>query len=170
MKRRGLLQSACRRVCVAFVVLVGATSAPGLNAASGPPALAPIQVAALRRALEMAARAWSGNLVYVSVAGAGSTDDPSPEILQGLSDLPHTFRPESACPRDKVFPDLCRPEKGAVLIVVGPIKVEGDTADTSAGYVFSPTSGMNCDQRLRAIGGTWRILDSSEYVGVCRVA
>ena len=171
MKCGIFLESALRRVWVAVVscLLFGAvsTSADGMG---DRPALAPIQVVALRRAVEMAARVWSGDLVYVAVSGEGSTQDPSPEILRGLSDLPYVLRPESACPRDKAFRDLCRPEKGAVLIQVGPIKVEGDTADTSVGYVFSPTSGINCDLRLRATGGTWTILDPSEHVGVCRVA
>lgn len=169
MKSRILREPALRRMGVAFV-LCGAMSTPGEVVPDDGPVLAAIQVVALHRAHEMVARVWSGDVVYVAVAGLGRTQDPAPEVIQGLSDLPYSLRPESACPRDKVFKDLCRPEKGAVLIEVGPIKVGRDTADTSVGYVFSPTSGINCDVRLRAVKGKWTILDSSEHVGTCRVA
>jgi hypothetical protein len=133
--------------------------------------LSQLRVVGLKKAVQMAAKGWSGSVVYVSVDGRGET--ASDALLKELADGTHVFKRGSECPRRQMprLGDFCQPEAGAVEVFIGEVSfLADDLAEANLGYGFGPTSGVSCKHRFKRTGGTWSLVPPEEFLGRCAVS
>jgi len=132
--------------------------------------LARINALALKQALAMAAGAWKGSIVYVTISDGAV--DPSAIALRELAGGIHVFKPSSKCPRQRFGGrTYCRPKKGEVEVFVGMVRFVDDAlAEASLGYGFGAVGGLVCSHRFRRVDGEWNLVPPTEFAGLCKVS